>query len=321
MIIVTGAAGFIGSCLVRRLNDDGYEDLILVDDFSDALKERNLEGKKFLKKISIDDFLPWFKESAEGVSRVFHLGACSNTAEFDERVFDRLNRNYSKAIWSICASHDIPLVYASSAATYGAGELGYSDDHARVSKLKPLNPYGRSKQDFDLWALAENTAPPRWYGLKFFNVYGPNEYHKGRMASMVFHGFGQIQKNGFVNLFKSHKEGFADGGQLRDFVYVKDAIDVAVFLAGSKAPSGLYNVGTGRARSFVDLEMAVFSALGKRPDIRFIDTPLDIRDKYQYFTEAPMEKLAAAGYSKRFHSLEEGVADYVTAYLVPGKTY
>ena len=318
MFVITGAAGFIGSCLIRRLNDAGETDLVLVDDFSDHAKKANLAGKKFTRQISIETFPAWFEKNASAVSGVFHFGACSNTAEFDERVFDRLNRNYSKVVWKVCTEHKIPLVYASSAATYGAGESGYSDNHAHVSKLRPLNPYGQSKHDFDMWALGEKKTPPRWYGLKFFNVYGPNEAHKARMASMVFHGFNQVQNNGFVNLFKSHRPDFKDGGQSRDFMYVKDAVEVSVFfMKNPQTPSGLYNVGTGTARSFLDMQKAIFAALQETPDIRFIDIPEDIRDKYQYFTEAPLEKLRAANYTRKFRSLEDGIDDYVRNYLIP----
>jgi ADP-L-glycero-D-manno-heptose 6-epimerase len=319
-IVVTGAAGFIGSCVVGRLNRDGYTNLVLVDD-ADPLKERNLTGKKFLQKLSVDEFLPWFKKHASEVGAVFHFGACSSTVVFDLTVFERLNLNYTKEVWSICTEHQIPLVYASSAATYGDGEQGYDDDHALVGKLKPMNPYGRSKHDFDLWALSQQKTPPRWFGLKLFNVYGPNESHKGRMASMVFHGFNQVSSSGSVNLFKSHRADFKDGGQSRDFVYVKDVVDVSLFLSGSSAPSGLYNIGTGKARSFLDMQKAIFKTLGKKEDIRFVDIPADIRERYQYFTEAPLSKLRRAGYTKAFTSLEEGVEDYIRNHLLSGEVY
>ncbi|MCK6641264.1 MAG: ADP-glyceromanno-heptose 6-epimerase [Bacteroidia bacterium] len=315
MIVVTGAAGFIGSCLVSRLNKDGKTDLILVDDFSRDEKAPNLEGKKFSEKIDRDRFVEWFQENFRKIEIVYHIGARTDTTEFNKAIFDKLNVEYSKALWNICTEHLIPLVYASSAATYGLGEHGYSDNHDVVAKLKPLNPYGDSKNDIDKWVLTQKTCPPNWYGLKFFNVYGPNEYHKGRMASVIFHAFNQITASGGMKLFRSHNPEYSDGGQLRDFVYVKDVVDVILFLGKNKPQNGLYNLGTGEARTFLDLANNTFASLNKTSNISFIDTPADIRDKYQYFTEADMSKLRKAGYSAPFHSLEEGVADYVKNYL------
>lgn len=315
MIVVTGAAGFIGSCLVNRLNKDGKTDLILVDDFSRDEKVPNLEGKKFTKKIDRDRFVEWFQENFRKIEIVYHIGARTDTTEFNKAIFDKLNVEYSKSLWNICTEHQIPLVYASSAATYGLGEHGYSDNHEVVAKLKPLNPYGDSKNDFDKWVLTQSICPPNWYGLKFFNVYGPNEYHKGRMASVIFHAFNQITASGGMKLFRSHNPDYTDGGQLRDFVYVKDVVDVILFLGKNKPQNGLYNLGTGEARTFLDLANNTFASLSKASNISFIDTPADIRDKYQYFTEADMSKLRKAGYSAPFHSLEEGVADYVKNYL------
>ena len=322
MIVITGAAGFIGSCLVKRFNGEGVDSLILVDDVKNGIKKNNLADKRYVDLIGIDLFPKWFGGNAAKIDMVFHLGACSDTAQFDKKVFDRLNVNYSKDIWSICAKYNIPLIYASSAATYGAGEAGDDDDHEGGKILKPLNPYGQSKQDFDLWVLRQKETPPRWYGLKFFNVYGPNEYHKARMASMVFNGFNQIKNTGAVKLFRSHKKEFKDGEQLRDFVYVKDVTEVCLFFLKNKdAPSGLYNVGTGKARSFLDLEKAVFMAMGQPVNIQFVDIPEDIRDKYQYFTEAKIEKLRAVGYTRPFTSLEKGVTDYVRNYLAGNSNY
>lgn len=315
MIVVTGAAGFIGSCLVSRLNKDGKTDLILVDDFSRDEKVPNLEGKKFTEKIDRDRFVEWFQENFRKIEIVYHIGARTDTTEFNKAIFDKLNVEYSKSLWNICTEHQIPLVYASSAATYGLGEHGYSDNHEVVAKLKPLNPYGDSKNDFDKWVLTQSICPQNWYGLKFFNVYGPNEYHKGRMASVIFHAFNQITASGGMKLFRSHNPDYTDGGQLRDFVYVKDVVDVILFLGKNKPQNGLYNLGTGEARTFLDLANNTFASLNKASNISFIDTPADIRDKYQYFTEADMSKLRKAGYSAPFHSLEEGVADYVKNYL------
>lgn len=319
MIIVTGAAGFIGSCLVSRLNADGIFDLILVDDFSHAEKQANYSSKKYAKLIERSEFINWFKENAEEVQHVFHIGARTDTTEFNKAIFDELNVNYTKAIWEICSKNNVGLSYASSAATYGLGEFGYDDDESKIPQLKPLNPYGDSKNDFDKWALQQKQTPPLWFGFKFFNVYGPNEFHKGRMASVIFHSFNQINEKGFVKLFRSHNPKYKDGGQLRDFVYVKDLVDVLIFSYQNKIKNGIYNLGSGTARTFLDLANATFKALNKEPKIEFIDTPIDIRDKYQYFTEANMKKLVAAGYKKPFTSLEDGVSDYVKNYLVGHK--
>ena len=321
MIILTGAAGFIGSCILTGLNESGREDIVLVDDFSKTEKKKNYEGKKYTCKISRDEFFHWFEDNHEQIDFVIHIGARTDTTEFDVEVFNKLNLNYSKKVWKLCSENKIPLIYASSAATYGMGDLGYKDDHDLPYKLKPLNPYGESKNEFDKWALQQGKKPPAWYGLKFFNVYGPNEYHKGRMASVILHAFGQIQKTGKVKLFRSHNPEFEDGKQLRDFVYVKDVVDVIEFLMNHGKDSGLYNLGTGMARTFLDLAHATFSALDLEPKIEFIDTPEDIRDKYQYFTEANMRKLRSAGYSNEFTSLKEGIRDYVQNYLMENNHY
>lgn len=318
IIMVTGAAGFIGSCLVSYLNQKGYEKLILVDEFNRADKIPNLEGKKFLQQVERDDLLEWLHEKKPAIGFVFHLGARTDTTEFDYAVHERLNLEYSQDVWNYCIIHNIPLVYASSAATYGSGEKGYSDAHEVVEQLEPLNAYGLSKNEFDKWVLTQVSKPPFWAGLKFFNVYGPNEYHKGRMASVIFHSYYQIKEQGYVNLFKSHRPDFKDGQQLRDFVYVKDVVNVCVWLMRYQPDAAIYNLGTGQARSFEDLAKATFAGLDKEPDIRFIDMPEDIREKYQYFTEADMRKLVKAGYRKSFYSLEEGVNDYVRNYLSKG---
>lgn len=315
MIVVTGAAGFIPSVLVSKLNELGFEDLLLVDDFSNENKTENYSSKSFKKLVNRIDFIAELDNHTD-VDFVFHLGARTDTTEFNIEIFNELNLNYSKTIWSWCSKNKIPLVYASSAATYGGGEHGYDDNHEIISELKPLNPYGDSKNDFDKWAIAQSIQPPFWAGLKFFNVYGPNEYHKSRMASVVFHAFNQITDTGTMNLFKSHNPNYKDGEQLRDFVYVKDVVEVCCFLMNNKAENGLYNLGTGKARSFVDLVKATFNALEVETSIGFIPTPIDIRDKYQYFTEANMQKLIDNGYSKPFTSLEDGVDDYVRNYLL-----
>jgi len=321
MIIVTGAAGFIGSVLTGKLNSEGLEDIILVDDFSKTQKHQNWKNKKFTGKISRDLFLNWLEKNHENVDFVLHMGARTDTTESDKSVFDILNLNYSKKVWESCANHDIPLIYASSAATYGMGEHGYTDSHDIVENLKPLNPYGKSKNEFDKWALKQQKTPPFWAGLKFFNVYGPNEFHKGRMASVIFHAYHQIKNTGKVKLFRSHHPDFNDGEQLRDFIYVKDVVDVIVYLMNKMPASGLYNLGTGKARTFIDLAKSTFEALDISPEIEFIDTPEDIRDKYQYFTQANMTKLLSTGYSKPFTVLENGVDDYVKNYLENKKYY
>jgi ADP-L-glycero-D-manno-heptose 6-epimerase len=325
MIVITGALGFIGSCLVRKLNNEGHiNDILVVDDFYKDKKARNLEHKdmKFIREyIHRDIFLKWFEKGHNLVEFVFHMGARTDTTEKDMSIFDKLNLNYSKKIWEICSANNIPLVYASSAATYGLGEQGYEDKHQIVDKLKPLNPYGVSKNEFDKWALAQKTQPPYWAGLKFFNVYGPNEYHKGRMASVIFHTARQIKKTGKMKLFRSHHPDFKDGEQKRDFIYVKDVVDICFWLYKNRPENGLYNVGTGKARTFHDLAANTFKAMGLDPNIEFIDTPEDIRDTYQYFTEADMGKLKKAGYDKAFYSLEEGIEDYVKNYLLEEKIW
>jgi ADP-L-glycero-D-manno-heptose 6-epimerase len=319
MMVVTGAAGFIGSCLISKLNKENFNYIIAVDDFSNPEKNKNLEGKKIQEKVDRKDFFSWLKKNHQLVEFIFHIGARTDTTEFNKEIFDELNLNYSKNIWNACVDYQIPLIYASSAATYGNGEFGYKDDEGIIPQLKPLNPYGDSKNDFDIWALEQNKKPFFWAGLKFFNVYGPNEYHKGRMASVIFHAYNQINANGNMKLFRSHKPEFKDGEQMRDFVYVKDVCKVIYFLMKHRQNSGIYNLGSGKARPFKDLGKNVFNALNKEENVQFIDIPEDIRNKYQYFTEAPMEKLLNIGYSKGFHTLEDGINDYVTQYLSTGK--
>lgn len=317
MIIVTGAAGFIGSCVIEKLNQENFNDVIAVDKFDNAEKNKNLESKRILKKIDRDEFFYWLDENYEEVEFIIHMGARTNTAEFDKTLLWRLNTDYTKKIWQRCVDFQIPLIYASSAATYGLGEYGYEDNEEVLDKLTPLNPYGESKNEFDKWAIEQPKKPFFWAGLKFFNVYGPNEYHKGRMASVIFHAFNQIKETGKMNLFRSHNPEYRDGEQMRDFVYVKDVIDVIYWLMRWREESGIYNLGSGEARTFLDLTRSVFKALSKEENIEFIDTPKDIRDKYQYFTEANMEKLIESGYPYDFTSLEDGVKDYVTNYLSP----
>ncbi len=319
MIIITGAAGFIGSAFVAYLNELSYSDLILVDDFSHPEREPNWADKQFLETWHRDDLMTKLDQLDQPPKVIFHIGARTDTTEKDWSIFIKLNLDYTKALWNWTSQHAVPLIYASSAATYGGGEFGYDDRHDIIEQLQPLNPYGRSKNDFDIWALAQSQTPPFWYGLKFFNVYGPNEYHKGRMASVILHTSKQIKATGAMKLFRSHRPDFADGQQSRDFVYVKDLVKVMWWLYEQHPASGLYNLGTGQARSFMDLASLTFQALGLTPNISFMDTPEDIRDTYQYFTEANMSKLRAAGYNAPFYSLEEGIADYVGNYLKEGR--
>ncbi|MEZ4685674.1 MAG: ADP-glyceromanno-heptose 6-epimerase [Bacteroidia bacterium] len=268
-----------------------------------------------MKKFSEGPFFSWIQGKERGVQAIVHLGARTDTTEQDWAVFQELNLDYSKALWRIATVHQIPFIYASSAATYGDGSLGFDDDESRIHELAPLNPYGKSKQDFDLWVQEQDEKPFFWAGLKFFNVFGPNEYHKGRMASVVFHAWNQIMKTGEMKLFRSHRPDYADGMQLRDFVYVKDVANVMVWLLEERRQSGIFNLGTGKARSFLDLVHAVFAAMKTTPRVRFIDIPEDIREAYQYHTEASMAKLVKAGYTHDFYSLEDAVVDYVQNHL------
>lgn len=311
MVVITGAAGFIASNVVGALNTSGRRDLVLVDDFSREERRRNYEHLCYSELVDRDTFFEWFNNNYKNIEIIIHLGARTDTTEFDYGVFQKLNVDYTIELWKLCTGFQIPLIYASSAATYGMGELGYDDRHDIVPELKPLNPYGRSKNEIDKYILNQAEQPPFWAGLKFFNVYGPNEFHKGKMASVILHAYRQIKETGKVKLFRSHNPNYKDGQQLRDFVYVKDVARVILWLMEHQPESGLYNVGTGQARSFYDLADNTFKAMGVETHIEFIDTPLEIRDKYQYFTEANMAKLRNAGYNNPFTTLEDGVREYV----------
>lgn len=317
MIVITGAAGFIGSCLAGRLNNTGREDLLLVDDFTVESKRLNWVSKKYKELIPRDDFFKWAEKNVKNIDFIYHLGARTDTTEQDYSIMQHLNLDYSRRIWSFAAMNGIPLVYASSGATYGDGKYGYNDDMETSRKIIPLNAYGKSKQEFDLWVLKQSKTPPYWAGLKFFNVFGPNEYHKGRMASVAFHGFNQIRETGSMKLFRSHRENYKDGEQLRDFIYVKDILNVLSWFGEKPRHSGIYNLGTGYARPFIALANAIFMAMDQIPSIEFIDIPEDIRNAYQYYTQADMKKLKAHGYKKPFSSLESGVKDYIRHYLMP----
>jgi ADP-L-glycero-D-manno-heptose 6-epimerase len=321
LIVVTGVTGFIGSVMVRHLNDLGLENLVVSDEFGHEDKVKNLEGKSWKFKVHREILLDWLDLHASEISMIYHIGARTDTTSQDLEIFDILNLNYTKGIWNFCTKNQIPMIYASSAATYGMGEHGFKDSHDLPYVLKPMNPYAVSKNEFDKWALQQNETPPNWYGLKFFNVFGPNEYHKGRMASVIFHTAKQIKETGGMKLFKSHRPDFEDGHQQRDFIYVKDLVQVASWLMNQKPENGLYNLGTGTARTFLDLATNTFLSMGLEPNISFRETPEDIRDSYQYFTEADMSKLLEAGYKNPFYSLEEGIKDYIQNYLTEEKIY
>ena len=319
-IVVTGAAGFIGSVLANYLNINNLDNIIIVDDFTKLEKLLNYNTLPY-DRIEREQFIDWLDKHHNDIDTVIHLGARTDTTEFDYSVFEKLNLNYSKNIWNICSNYGIDLYYASSAATYGDGALGYNDDLEIIDKLQPLNPYGLSKNEFDKWAIKQINKPKHWAGFKFFNVYGPNEYHKKRMASVVFHGYNQIKDEGKIKLFKSHRPDYKDGEQKRDFVYVKDVIKVLFWFLEHRPENSIYNLGTGTARSFIDLAKSIFSAMNINENIEFIDMPKDIRDKYQYFTEANMTKLHNIGYNYSFYSLENGISDYVKKYLIPEKYF
>lgn len=311
MIVITGAAGFIGSCMVAKLNNEGVNQLLLVDDFTQEVKKINWEGKKYVETIQRDCFFPWAENNIRHIDFIIHLGARTDTTEQNYDLLKSLNFDYSQQIWSFAANNGIPLLYASSAATYGDGKFGYGDDGRTMDKIIPLNPYGKSKHEFDKWVMKQTKTPPYWAGFKFFNVYGEGESHKGRMASVIYHAFHQINEKGSVELFRSHKPDFEDGMQLRDFIYVKDITSVLYWFMQKPRNSGIYNLGTGFARSFLSLVIATFKAMKREPSINFIDIPVDIREQYQYYTQAEMKKLKMNGYKKPFHSLEYGVTNYV----------
>lgn len=323
-ILLTGAAGFIGSCMASFLNKLGYNDLILADDFNNPVKANNyskLTTALLINRSHLDDFLL----NHPKIDFVIHFGARTDTAEMDYSVLEILNLNASKKLWNYCAINQVPFIYASSAATYGNGEHGFEDTHEIISRLNPMNPYGITKNEFDKFVIAntkENKlCPPNWYGLKFFNVYGPNEFHKGRMASVVFHFFNQINATKSLRLFRSHHPDFKDGEQKRDFIYVKDVIAITYWLMNCLPENGMYNVGTGKANTFLELGHSIFNTMNLKPVFHFIDTPSDIRASYQYFTEANISKLQGVGYTETFTPLSEGIKDYLNGYLIDMKYY
>ena len=315
-VLVTGAAGFIGSRVAESCRQQGLA--VLAVDQEGFFQDRP-EHLPYLKPERVVDMDQLFDVLKSGelkgkIASIIHMGACTDTTELNEEFLRRVNIEYSKTLWNYATQEKIPFVYASSAATYGDGALGYKDDESQISKLKPLNPYGESKRLFDIWALEQEKlgkTPPVWAGFKFFNVYGFGERHKGKMASVVMHSFDQISAGQDVRLFKSHRDGISDGEQKRDFVFVDDVVEVLQFARKGGIKRGIYNLGSGKARSFHDLARATFRALGKPEQIRFIDMPVELRERYQYFTEAQMSKLQSAGYTKPFTTLEDGVAKYV----------
>ena len=321
MIVVTGAAGFIGSYMVGKLNQEGFQDLILVDKFNDPLKISNYISKTYNQLLDRDNFFEWLNDNHQFVQCVIHLGARTDTIGQEPEIYKQLNFDYSKRIWKSCVQFGLPLIYASSASTYGDGEFGFDDDHQLVDQFKPLNCYAQSKHDFDLWALAQEKKPYFWAGLKFFNVFGPNEYHKGRMASVVYQAFNRVSETQKMTLFRSHRPAYKDGEQARDFIYVDDVADVMLHFMKTRKHSGIYNVGTGTARTYVDLAKAVFKAMDVKEDISFVDTPEDIRDNYQYYTCAKIEKLRKTGYNRPFTKLEDAIDDYIKSYLAAEYCY
>jgi ADP-L-glycero-D-manno-heptose 6-epimerase len=321
MIVVTGAAGFIGSYVVGKLNREGFRDIVLVDKYDDPLKFQNYQTKTYSEMIDRDNFFDWLAGHEKFVQIIIHLGARTDTVGQEPEIYQQLNLEYSQKIWKACIQYGLPLIYASSASTYGDGNLGFDDNHDLIPELKPLNLYAQSKHDFDCWALNQKEQPFFWTGLKFFNVFGPNEYHKDRMSSVIFQAFNVISATGKMNLFRSHHPDFKDGEQARDFIYVEDVAKVILFFMHHRKNSGIYNVGTGVARTYLSLTKAVFKSMGKTENIGFIDTPEDLKGKYQYYTCANIQKLREIGYGEEFLSLEDGIEDYVHNYLISGLRY
>jgi ADP-L-glycero-D-manno-heptose 6-epimerase len=318
MIVVTGGAGFIGSAFIAKLNLEGIKDIVVVDEEGSVARKHNLEGKSFLHFTDKGAFLEQVltRKLPKSLSAIIHMGACSSTTETNVEYLRKNNFEYTKSLAEYCLSSGIRFIYASSAATYGDGGQGYADDVSKLGILRPLNQYGISKHTFDVWAR-DHGHLDKIAGLKFFNVYGPNEYYKGDMASVAWKSFNAIQATGQFSLFRSHRPDFKDGEQKRDFVYVKDCCEIMWWLLNQPTVNGLFNVGSGTARSWNDLLAAVFSAMKNPWNVNYVDMPTQLRNQYQYFTEAPMGKLRAAGYNGRIHSLEEGVTDYVSNYLLP----
>jgi len=313
MIILTGGAGFIGTNTLIELNNRGIEDVLVVDNIGSTEKWKHLVGRKFIDYVNKNDFWNWLERNKQiSVDGVIHLGACSDTTEKDFDYLYKNNVRYSQKLWNFCIERETPFVYASSAATYGDGSQGFSDDHDNMWKLKPINGYGVSKHFFDLWALDQEITPPKWIGLKYFNVYGPFEEHKGKMASVAWHGYNQIKKNSKIRLFKSHRKDYKDGEQKRDFVYVQDVVNMTLAFLDNNIPSGIYNAGTGKAETFNYLALSLFKAMNIEPDIEYFDMPEDIKVKYQYFTKAEMHKAYQDGIVQLpMLNVETGIHNYI----------
>lgn len=322
LIVITGACGFVGSCMVSKLNRCGFTNLILVDSFGRSDKNRNLKGKKSVHKVDRQLFFKWLEKMKTRPYCIIHLGAKTDTRELNYEIHKHFNEEYSKQIWNYCTENSVKLIYASSAATYGCENDLFSDDHSHILSLKPLNPYAISKNNFDIWAIQQKSTPPTWIGLKFFNVYGPNEYHKNGMASMVYHTYNQIRSNGRVKLFRSSNIHYLNGEQKRDFIYVKDVVKVITWLLSKEIPvNGIFNLGTGEARSFNDLVDISFRSVSANKSVMYVDMPADLENRYQYYTRADMSKLKSLGYKEPFLSLEAGINDYVRNYLNRSKYY
>jgi len=313
-LLVTGAAGFIGARFVESLAARGHALPVSVDRRSAFAERPEHRGVAFGDVVDMDELFAWLEEQRPQLGGIVHLGACTDTTELDEAFLKRVNLEYSQKLWEVARARGVPFVYASSAATYGDGGEGYADDEAKSDRLRPLNPYGASKLHFDRWVLAQEQAgrtPPAWSGFKFFNVYGFGERHKGAMASVVLKAYDQIRRDGRVRLFRSHHPDYRDGEQKRDFVHVQDVVDVLHFALAKPLRRGVFNLGSGQARTFLDLVRCVFRELGAEERIEFVDTPVEIRERYQYFTQADMRRLRAAGYERPFRTLEQGVHEYV----------
>lgn len=321
MIVVTGAAGFIGSYVVGKLNRQGFKDIVLVDKYDDPLKLPNYQTKIYTEMVDRDQFFDWLAIHEKFVQIIIHLGARTDTVGQEPEIYQQLNLEYSQKIWNSCIQYGLPMVYASSASTYGDGLLGFNDDPSLIPSLQPLNLYAQSKHDFDCWALNQEKQPFFWAGLKFFNVFGPNEYHKNRMASVILQAYNTISKTGRMDLFRSHRPDFKDGEQARDFIYVEDVARVIMYFINHRKDSGIYNVGTGEACTYLSLTKAVFKSMKLNENIVFVDIPDDLQGKYQYYTCANILRLREIGYNEPFFSIEHGIEDYVSNYLIPGSCY
>lgn len=315
MIVVTGAAGFIGSCLIEKLNQENFKLIISVDRFDDELKNKNLYNKSITASIDFEAFPSWLKDNSEEIEFLFHLGAITDTTETNQELVDNINTEYSKKLWKICADKQIPMIYASSAATYGSGSHGFCDDESLIQELEPLNIYAQSKHKFDLWALEQTEKPYFWAGIKLFNVFGPNEWHKGQMSSMILQMHQTVKKEGIVKLYKSNSDEMADGEQKRDFIYVKDVVQVFYDMMHQRKNSGIYNLGTGQATSFNQVAKAIFNLKEKEIKIEYFDMPESLISKYQNYTRADIQKIKAIGIPMAFTDIVSAISDYILNHL------